>query len=143
MARNAPQAAGDGPSGKEGKAVVSETTDVVVTRLRCHLLKVEHAGGYQLVVGGRLLLEDRGGKKTPHADLPPYTPEMFPVDYGAWDASDEQDDRVRVFLGDNGRATHRVGDVRAATLLFAPLDADHVRAWLRSRAKGGAKCADS
>ena len=123
--------------------MVSETTEVVVTRLRCHLLKVEHAGGYQLVVGGRLLLEDRGGRKTPRPDLPPYTPEMFPVDYGEWDSSEGQDERVHVFMADNGRATHRIGDVRAATLLFTPLDPDNVRAWLLSKAKGGAKCADS
>lgn len=125
--------------------MVTTETEVVVARLRCHLLKVESAEGYQLVAGGRLILEDRGGTKTPHPDLPPYTPEMFPVDYGEWDASEGQDDRVRVYLGDNGRATHAVSDVRAATLLFTPLDADHVRAWLRSKAKakGGAKCADS
>lgn len=123
--------------------MVTTETEVVVTRLRCHLLKVEHAGGYQLVAGGRLLLEDRDGTKTPHPDLPPYAPGMFPVDYGEWDASEGQDERVRVFMADNGRATHRIGDVRAATLLFTPLDPDNVRTWLRSKAKGGAKCADS
>ena len=112
--------------------VTSDTVAVVVTKLRPRLLKVEHPNGYQLVAGGRLLLDCAGGRKTPHPDLPPYVPSMFPTPYSEWSWADDMSNTTKVWIVGDKR-TRQIGSVRAHTLLFTPIDCDVVRDWLRSK----------
>ena len=112
--------------------MVANTVEVTVTRLRIRLLKVVFDGGYQLVVGGRLLLESRDGRKTTHPDLPEYEPGMFPADFMAWSYGEVGGISVQM-VSDSGKTMRDIDSVRACTLLFKPHDADSVRQWLRSR----------
>jgi len=119
--------------------MVTETTEVRVTRLRVRLLKVEHPGGYQLVLGGRLLLEAKDGQKVPHSDIPEYVPAMFPVPYSEWAYADDSEScGVKVTLVEDNGKERELGTVRACTMLFTPVPRDVATAWLRSK-KGGAK----
>ena len=102
---------------------------VVVTKLRIHLLKVVFAtGGYHLVCGGRLVLEAADdGKKTPHPDLPPYTTEMFPG-FQEWSSGSN----VAKVMLDTPHGERELRVVRACTLLFTTLPRDRVLAFIRS-----------
>ena len=103
--------------------------EVVVTRLRIHLLKVSFAaGGYHLVCGGRLVLEvAEDGKKTPHPDLPPYTTEMFPG-FQEWSLGGNA---AKVMLGTR-HGERELGVVRSCTLLFTTLPRDRVLAFIKA-----------
>jgi len=110
--------------------MVSETIEVVVTRLKVRLLKVSFPGGHHLVVGGRLVSSAEDGVVTPHPDLPPYRVEDFPVDFVKWSDGEIPDVSVTVR---NGAEMKPVGCVRAGTLLFTERDARTVTAWIRSQ----------
>ena len=112
--------------------MVTKVVSVTVTRLKTRLLKVSHPKGYQLVVGGRLLLTcDEGGLKNPHPDLPAYSTDMFPGSFEAWSDNKRRDITVAV-VGDNGREKE-IGVVRACTLLFTAQPVPEIKAWLRSK----------
>lgn len=112
--------------------MVSETTiEITVIRMKVRLAKVTHPSGYQLVCGGRLLLECRDGVKTPHPELPEYTTDMFPVKFDKWSDGDDTSVTVSV-VGDSGHE-HPVGIVRACTLLLSARPVDAVKAWLASK----------
>lgn len=119
--------------------VTEEKLEVVVTRLKLRLVRVLHPGGYQLVAGGRLIVEDKAGVKTAHPDMPEYTPDMFPVDFSKWsDDNDWEESPVKVeIVESNGRPRRApLSCVRASTLLFAHMPSEQVKAWLRSKAGG-------
>lgn len=105
--------------------------EVRVVRMKIHLVKVSFSGGYHLVCGGRLVLERRDGKPTPHPELPEYTYSDFPVDINKWIDGKRPD--VVVTVGDRKKP---LGPCRACTMLFTPCDACAVSAWLK---KGGAE----
>lgn len=106
---------------------ITETTvEVRVVRMRIHLVKVTSRRGYQLVCGGRLVLECRDGVKTPHPELPEYKASNFPVNLQKWVDGRYAD--VTVTLADRKRP---LGPVRACTLLLTPCSPDAVKAWLK------------
>lgn len=110
--------------------MVSEI-EVTVTRLRIRMLHIVYGGGYQIVVGGRLVLDNRDGRDIPHPELPEYIPGMFPTDFTNWSDSEDQGVKVRI-VGRKGKERDAEA-VRACTLLFTPMPADAVREWIRSR----------
>ena len=105
--------------------VVETEVEVRVVKMRVHLVKVTSRRGYQLVCGGRLLLECRNGKKTPYPDLPEYTESDFPVNLHKWVDGKYAD--VTVTLPTSKRTLR---PVRACTLLFTACSPESVKAWL-------------
>lgn len=99
----------------------------VRVRVRMALVRVTHADGYQLVVGGRLLLDVRGGERHPHPELPPYTLSDFPVSVWDWD----EDGPVTVEEARKGGRMRRLTPVAAYNRLFVTLPPDAARAFLR------------
>lgn len=111
-------------------AEVAETTvEVRVVKMRIRLVKVTSRRGYQLVCGGRLVLECRDGVKTPHPELPEYKASDFPVSLYKWVDGKYPD----VTVTESGRK-HPLGPVRASTFLLTPCSAAAVKAWLRKEA---------
>lgn len=96
-------------------------TTVVVRQIRPHLIRVEWPTGYQLVAGGRLVVET-GCKK----DMPEYTPEMFPVPFNEW--QDGEHPEVDVIVVDRGGKL--AGPVAAQNHLFTVHAKDEIKAWL-------------
>ena len=112
---------------------VETVVEVRVMRLHIHLAKVVFPGGHHLVVGGRLVSSVKDGVKTAHPDMPAYRMEDFPVPYIPWADGAHPDVRVEV-LGRSGKM-REASVVRAGTVLFAAVDADEVRAWVRRGGK--------
>lgn len=107
--------------------VITETAvEVRVVRMRIHLLKVCSRRGYQLVCGGRLVLECRDGVKKPHPDLPAYQAKNFPVNLTKWIDGKYSD----VTVTPVGRKKP-LGPVRACTLLMTACSPEAVKAWLK------------
>lgn len=106
--------------------MVSVTT-VVVRKIRPHLLKVTWPAGYQLVAGGRLVVENGCPKK----DMPEYMPQMFPVPFDAW--QDGEHPEVQVSVVDRGGK--QAGPIIAQHGLFTPHAKSDVRSWLNDLAK--------
>ncbi len=114
----------------------SVTVEVLVERLRLHLVKVEFPGGHHVVVGGRLLSTTDGGVATPRRDMPAYGMGMFPVQWDEW--SEGAHPEVRVLIQSSAGAQLRpCGTVRACSLLFNPRGKEAVRAWLVRQAEAG------
>ena len=111
--------------------VVETTVEVRVVKMCVHMVKVTSRRGYQLVCGGRLVLECRDGVKTPHPDLPAYTASNFPVNLYRWIEGKYSD--VTVTLED--KKPRVIGPVRACTLLLTARSPEAVKAWLRKGAK--------
>lgn len=104
----------------EAKSVV-----IQAIRLKPRLLRVAFPGGRHLVAGGRLVLEELNGVKTPHPELPAYTTAMLPVPIDEMDAAGV----AVAIIGP--RRERPCSPVRAYTLLFNPLDPDEVRGYIR------------
>lgn len=113
--------------------VTEKKVEVTVIRLKVTLLKVSHPHGYHLVAGGRLLLDETDGVKTPHPDLPAYEMDNFPMPLIEWTGDEGQPVRVEQVKGDKVR---RIGPVRACTFLFTPIATEVVKAWLQ---RGGSE----
>ena len=110
---------------------ISETTvEVRVVKMRVHLVKVTSRRGYQLVCGGRLVLECRDGVKTPHPELPEYKASDFPVNLYRWVDGKYAD--VAVTLADRKRP---LGPVRACTLLLTACSQEAVKALAESQGR--------
>lgn len=106
---------------------VAETAiEVRIVKMRVHLLKVRSRRGYQLVCGGRLVLECRDGVKTPHPELPAYRTSDFPVNLQKWVDGRYVDVGVNIV----GRKKP-LGPVRACTLLLTACSPEAVKAWLK------------
>jgi hypothetical protein len=114
--------------------MVEETElEVTVMKLRLHLVKVTAGDrGYQLVLGGRLLLDALDGRHEPHPELPEYSPNMFPVPLDRW--YEDGNGASVAIVGKRGRE-HQVGAVRASTLLFTAFPPDVAGRWLKEVAK--------
>lgn len=113
--------------------MVETEIEVTVMRLRPHLVKVTADGrGYQLVLGGRLLLDALDGRHEPHPELPEYSPDMFPVPLDRW--YDDGNGAAVAIVGRRG-GEHQVGPVRASILLFTKFPADVSGKWLREVAR--------
>lgn len=111
----------------EGIEVAETTVEVRVVKMRVHLLKVRSRRGYQLVCGGRLVLECRDGVTTSHRDdLPEYQTKHFPVNLQRWVDGRYSDVTVTI-VGRN----KPLGPVRACTLLLTPCSPEAVKAWLK------------
>lgn len=108
------------------KDIAETTVEVRVVRMRVRLVKVTSRRGYQLVCGGRLVLECRDGVKTPHPELPKYVPSAFPVNLQKWEDGKYADVKVSIA----GRKKP-LGPVRACTLLFTACSPEAAKAWLR------------
>jgi hypothetical protein len=116
--------------GAEVAEVAETTVEVRVTKMRIRLVKVASRRGYQLVCGGRLVLECRDGVKTPHPELPEYRQSDFPVNLQKWVDGRYSDVTVTIV----GRKKP-LGPVRACTLLFRACSPEAVKAWLRKEAR--------
>ncbi len=109
--------------------VVETAVEVRVVKMRVRLLKVTSRRGYQLVCGGRLVLQCQDGVKTPHPELPAYRMSDFPVNLQRWVDGKYAD--VTVNIVDRKK---QLGPVRACTLLFRACSPEAVKAWLRKEA---------
>lgn len=105
--------------------VTSTAITIRAIRLKPRLLRVVFPGGRHLVAGGRLVLEELNGVKTPHPELPAYTTAMLPVPIDEMDAAG-----ITVSIVGH-RRSRPCSEVRACTLLFNPLDPDEVRGYIR------------
>lgn len=115
---------------------VTARVEVLVERLRLHLVKVEFPGGHHIVVGGRLMSVTADGVATPWRDMPAYETGMFPVPWDEW--SEGAHPEVRVLIQRDARSSLRpCSPVRACSLLFNPRGKETVRAWLVRQARGG------
>lgn len=109
---------------------------ITIRILPITLLRVVHPHGHQLVLGGRLLREERDGIAVAHPDLPPYTQAMCPIPDTVWEDDEAWDSSGYAVEALTPRGhLRRIGVVRAWRKLFTPVDAEAARAWLRGRAK--------